>query len=370
MIPVPKMMRLPRQPLLRHLLLAVVAGAALLLITSGLGSFQDFEIGEIATYAIVIAGLSVLTGVNGQISLGHGAFMAVGAYTFAYLQMHSSMPLVVELLAAVGAAAVLGLVVGIPATRLKGPYLAGMTLILALGIPQLADKYNSVFGGDQGLTTLPPNPPGSIDPQRWLAWIQILGALIVMVLLANLLRSRFGRSMRAVRDNEIAASLAGIHVPRTKIMAFVVSAGCAGLAGAFLGLSTGIVNTGEFALTLSIYLLAGMVLGGAGTLVGAWWGGVVLVFLPQWSSSLSKSFSLGSSASANLAVVIYGLVLIVVMMLAPGGIQGGVRWLVRRLTPAGRTGASQPSPVAAGAGSSQAPGTGALATSNTERTSP
>lgn len=362
--------RLPNQPLVRHLILAVLAGLGFWLLTSGLGSFRDFEIGEIATYAIVVAGLSVLTGVNGQISLGHGAFMAIGAYTFAYLQMHSSMPLVVELLAAVAAAAVLGLIVGIPATRLKGPYLAGMTLILALGIPQLADKYNSVFGGDQGLTTLPPNPPGSVDPQRWLSWIEILGALIVMVLLANLLRSRFGRSMRAVRDNEIAASLAGIHVPRTKVLAFVVSAGCAGLAGAFLGLSTGIVNTGEFALTLSIYLLAGMVLGGAGTLVGAWWGGVVLVFLPQWSSSLSKDFSLGSSASANLAVVIYGLVLIVVMMLAPGGIQGGIRWLGQRLASRGGRGTSRPTPVATGAGSSQEPDTGALATSNTERTSP
>lgn len=362
------MIRLPNQALLRHLILAVLAGVGFWLLTSNLGSFRDFEVGEIATYAIVVAGLSVLTGVNGQISLGHGAFMAIGAYCFAYLQMHSSLPFGVELLAAVGAAAALGVIVGIPATRLKGPYLAGMTLILALGIPQLADKYNSVFGGDQGLTTLPPTPPGSIDPQRWLAWIQILGALVVMVLLANLLRSRFGRSMRAVRDNEIAASLAGIHVPRTKVLAFVVSAGCAGLAGAFLGLSTGIVNTGEFALTLSIYLLAGMVLGGAGTLMGAWWGGVVLVFLPQWSTGLSKDFSLGSSASANLAVVIYGLVLIVVMMLAPGGIQGGFRWLAQWVRSRGRLGMSRPTPVAAGAGSSREPDTGALASSNTERT--
>ncbi len=361
-------LRLPTQPLVRHLILAVLAGVGFWLLTSNLGSYRDFEIGEIAVYATVVAGLSVLTGANGQISLGHGAFMAVGAYTFAYMQMHTSMPMAVELLAAIAAAAVLGLVVGIPATRLKGPYLAGMTLILALGIPQLADKYNSIFGGDQGLTTLPPNPPGSIDPQRWLAWIQILGALLVMVVLANLLRSRFGRAMRAVRDNEIAASLAGIHVPRTKVLAFVVSAACAGLAGAFLGLSTGIVNTGEFALTLSIYLLAGMVLGGAGTLVGAWWGGVVLVFLPQWSSSLSKDFSLGSSASANLAVVIYGLVLIVVMMLAPGGIQGGIRWLAQRVLPGRRPGSLQPTPVAAGAGSLREPDTGTLATSNTERT--
>ena len=362
-------LRLPTQPLVRHLVLAVLAGAALYLITSGLGSFRDFEIGEIATYAIVVAGLSVLTGINGQISLGHGALMAVGAYTFAYLQTNHNLPLIVMFLAAIAASALLGLIVGIPATRLSGPYLAGMTLILALGIPQLADKYSSVFGGDQGLTTLPPTPPGTIDPQRWLSWIQIFGALVVMVLLANLLRSRFGRSMRAVRDNEIAASLAGINVSRTKVMAFAVSSGCAGLAGAFLGLSTGIVNTGEFALTLSIYLLAAMVLGGAGTLAGAWWGGILLVFLPQWSDSLAKNFSLGSSASANLAVVIYGLVLIVVMMVAPGGIQGTARLLMRRWAPAGRRVTPQPVPVATGAGSPGGLDTGALATNN-ERTSP
>jgi branched-chain amino acid transport system permease protein len=365
---VPKL-RLPTQPLVRHLMLAVLAGVGFWLLTSQLGSFRDFEIGEIATYAIVVAGLSVLTGVNGQISLGHGALMAIGAYTFAYLQNHHNLPLIVMFLASIAAAAVVGLIVGIPATRLSGPYLGGMTLILALGIPQLADKYSSVFGGDQGLTTLPPTPPGSIDPQRWLSWIEIFGALIVMVLLANLLRSRFGRSMRAVRDNEIAASLSGIHVPRTKVMAFVISSGCAGLAGAFLGLSTGIVNTGEFALTLSIYLLAAMVLGGAGSLAGAWWGGVLLVFLPQWSDSLAKSFSLGSSVSANLAVVIYGLVLIVVMMVAPGGIQGGVRFVGRRLVASRRTAASLPVPVAAGAGSSEGLDT-ALHISSTERTTP
>ncbi len=361
--------RLPRQPLLRHLLLAILAGLGFYILTSNLSSFRNFEVGEIAVYAMVIAGLSVLTGTNGQISLGHGAFMAVGAYCFAYIQIHHNMSLIWMFLASIAAAALLGLIVGIPATRLKGPYLAGMTLILAVGIPQLADKYSGIFGGDQGLATLPPNPPGSIDPQRWLAWMEIFAALVVMVLLANLLHSRFGRSMRAVRDNEIAASLAGLHVPRTKVLAFVVSAGCAGLAGAFLGLTTGIVNTGEFTPTLSIYLLAGMVLGGAGTLGGAWWGGILLVFLPQWSTGLAKDFSLGSSASANLAVVFYGLVLIVVMMLAPGGIQGGVRWLVRRLSSRVQPGAPRPIPVADGGGSEE-PETGTLASSNPERTLP
>jgi branched-chain amino acid transport system permease protein len=328
----PRRLRLPAQPLARHLTVAVVGGVILYFVTSSLSPYNDFQVGEIALYVIALAGLSLLTGVNGQISLGHGAFMAVGAYTVALLMTHTQLNFIVELLAAVGAAAVLGVLIGIPATRLKGPYLAGMTLLLALALPPIADKWSNTFGGDQGLTTTVPTAPGSINPEQWLCWIQIAGALITLVLLADLLQSRFGRSFRAVRDNEVAASLAGIHVARTKVLAFAVSAACAGLAGAFLGLSTGVVNTGEFPLTLSIQLLAAMVLGGTGSLLGMWWGAILLVYLPQWSTSLSGHFNLGSGANAYLATIIFGAVLIVVMIAAPTGIQGGLRWTWARIT--------------------------------------
>jgi len=319
-------LRLPRQPMIRNLLLALCGAGILYFVTSLLSPYNDYLVGEIALYLIALAGLSLLTGVTGQISLGHGAFMAVGAYTVALLMTHTQLNFIVELLAAIGAAAVLGLLIGVPATRLKGPYLAGMTLLVALALPPIADRWTTTFGGDQGLTTTVPNAPGTINPEEWLAWIQIIGALITLVLLANLLRSRFGRSFRAVRDDEISASLAGIHVARTKVMAFVISAACAGLAGAFLGLSTGVVNTGEFPLTLSIQLLAAMVLGGTGSLMGMWWGAILLVYLPQWSTSLSSHFNLGSGASAYLATIVFGAVLIVVMLIAPTGMQGGLRW--------------------------------------------
>lgn len=322
-------LRLPRQPMIRNLLLALCGAGILYLVTSLLSPYNDYLVGEIALYLIALAGLSLLTGVTGQISLGHGAFMAVGAYTVALLMTHTQLNFIVELLAAIGAAAVLGLVIGVPATRLKGPYLAGMTLLVALALPPIADRWTTTFGGDQGLTTTVPNAPGTINPEEWLAWIQIIGALITLVLLANLLRSRFGRSFRAVRDDEISASLAGIHVARTKVMAFVISAACAGLAGAFLGLSTGVVNTGEFPLTLSIQLLAAMVLGGTGSLMGMWWGAILLVYLPQWSTSLSSHFNLGGGVSAYLATIIFGAVLIVVMLIAPTGMQGGLRWVWR-----------------------------------------
>ena len=162
-------LRLPRQPLLRHLLFALVGAGVLYLITIQLSPYNDFLVGEIALYVIALAGLSLLTGVNGQISLGNGAFMAVGAYTVALLMTHTQLNFFVELLAAIGAAAVLGLAIGIPATRLKGPYLAGMTLLVALALPPIADKWTSVFGGDQGLTTIVPTAPGTINPEQWLA---------------------------------------------------------------------------------------------------------------------------------------------------------------------------------------------------------
>jgi branched-chain amino acid transport system permease protein len=203
--------------------------------------------------------------------------------------------------------------------------------MLALGLPQLSAQYGSVFGGEQGLTTTPPVAPGSVSSEEWLTWIQLLCALVVIVLLANLVRSRFGRAFRAVRDDEIAAAVSGIHVARTKVLAFAISAGCAGLGGALLSLSTGVVNVGEFPLSLSIALLAAMVLGGAGSLIGIWWGAVALVYMPTWSSSLSQHLSLGNAAAAYLSDAFFGAVLIVAMLVAPTGIQGGLRWLGRRV---------------------------------------
>jgi branched-chain amino acid transport system permease protein len=324
--------RLPRQPLVRHLLVALVGGVFFFLLTNNLSDFNNFEVGQIAYFAIAIAGLSLLTGLNGQISLGQGAFVAVGAYTMAEVQTHHPLNLVLELVISVVVTAAVSLFIAIPATRLRGPYLAGMTLLFALALPFLSDKYASFFGGDQGLTTIPPSPPGSISAAKWLAWIQILCALVVMVLLANLISSRFGRSFRAVRDNEVAAALAGVHVARTKVTAFVVCSSCAGLAGALLALSSGVVNTGEFPLSLSIYILAGMVVGGTGTLAGAWWGAILVVYLPnQWSQSLANTFNLNHLVAANMAVIIFGAVLILAMLLAPRGIQGGVRWVVAHL---------------------------------------
>ena len=208
------------------------------------GSFRDYQIAEVAVYVVAVAGLTFLIGLSGQISIGNGAFMAVGAYVAALLIIHLNWPLPVVLVAAAAATALVGGVLGVAAARLRGPYLAGATLIFAVALPSLANRYASLLGGDQGLSvniTVPSGLGASFPLTRWQAWITCATALVTLVLLANLASSRIGRSWRAVRDDEVAAALAGLNVARLRVLAFVVSAASAGLAGALLAITTGLV---------------------------------------------------------------------------------------------------------------------------------
>jgi branched-chain amino acid transport system permease protein len=291
---------------------------------------------EVACYVVAVAGLTVLVGMSGQISIGHGAFMAIGAYAAGLMIIHLGWPLVAVLVASAAVAAVGGAVVGVAAARLRGPYLAGATLLLAVALPSVATKYAGVFGGDQGLNVSVATP-GFLGPAfpvtRWQAWLTCGFALVTLVLLANLARSRVGRSWRAVRDDEVAAALSGLNVARLRILAFVVSAACAGLAGALLAVTTSIVSPGAFTLTLSIALLTGAVLGGLGSLPGALWGSLVLVLVPTYVTDVAASHGLSSSAGSNIPVAAYGVVLIVVMLVFPDGIQGALRRLFKPMTP-------------------------------------
>ena len=188
--------------LLRHLAAAIVLGLILVLLTIWLDPFRDYQMAEIACYVIAVAGLTALVGLSGQISLGNGAFMAIGAYSAALLQLHWHWPLYAVLLASIVITAASGAVVGVAAARLRGPYLAGATLLLAVALPSLALSDNSLFGGDQGLTVVANTPAflgASFPLTRWQAWLTCGCALIILVLLANLARSRVGRSWRAAR---------------------------------------------------------------------------------------------------------------------------------------------------------------------------
>jgi branched-chain amino acid transport system permease protein len=239
------------------------------------------------------------------------------------------MPLAAALVLATVVTAIAGVIAGAAAARLRGPYLAGATLALAVGLPALANRFPKFLGASNGLTTIPPIPPAGLGEtfplERWQAWIACLGALVTYILLANLVRSRIGRSFRAVRDDEVAAELAGLHVARTQVLAFVVSAACAGLAGGLLVVVSGLAAPGAFPLALSVALLTGVVLGGLGSLLGAVWGAAALVLVPSWADSASTSLGLSNNVQANLALAVYGVVLIGLMLAAPAGIQGAVR---------------------------------------------
>jgi branched-chain amino acid transport system permease protein len=323
--------------LARHAGAAVLVGIVLLILSIRLGPFRDFQIAEVAAYVTAVAGLTYLIGLSGQVSLGNGAFMAIGAYVAALLALHLHWPLELVFAAGAVAGAVSGGIVGVAAARLRGPYLAGATLMLAVALPSLADKYAGLLGGDQGLgfnITTPAFLGATFPPTRWLAWIACIGALVTLILLANLGRSRIGRSWRALRDNEVAASLAGLNVARMQILAFVVSSACAGLGGALLAAVSAIVSPGAFTLTLSIGLITGAILGGLGSLIGAVWGAVVLVFVPTYIQDVATSHGLSSAASSNVPIAAYGVVLILVMLLFPTGIQGGLRRLLGPAAPA------------------------------------
>jgi branched-chain amino acid transport system permease protein len=221
-------------------------------------------------------------------------------------------------------------VAGLAAARLRGPYLAGLTLVVAVALPAVATVYHSVFHGDQGLSVYLPPVPDALGPdfplERWQAWFAVAAALLTLLVLANLVRGRFGRSMRAIRDNEVAASLAGIPVARVQVTAFVVSAACAGLGGGMFAVLSQSVSPDAFTLTLSLNLLLAVVIGGAGSLAGAVWGSLLLVLLRYWADQLTGNLpvspGLRTRLAGNLPLAVFGLLLIVVMVAAPGGVQG------------------------------------------------
>ncbi|HEX9337266.1 MAG TPA: branched-chain amino acid ABC transporter permease [Pseudonocardiaceae bacterium] len=327
----------PASALLRHLLWSAVGLAVLYGVSVSLSQFQDLQLAQICYTAIAAAGLTVLSGLSGQISLGHGAFMAVGAYSTALLITNQQWPLAVVLVVSTVITAVVGLVVGAAAARLRGPYLAGATLALALGLPTLANYHGlrDQLGGANGLTVAPSPPPLALGEdfplERWQAWICGLCLVITLFVLSNIVTSRIGRDMRLLREDEDAAALSGVRVARTQVLAFSVSAACAGLGGALLAWVNSLAAPGAFPLTLSLSLLTAAVLGGLGSLAGAVYGSVIVTLLPTWSTDLAQSAHLSQAIYANIPLVVYGVVLFVVIVLFPGGLQAGLVRLWRAL---------------------------------------
>jgi branched-chain amino acid transport system permease protein len=321
--------------------------AIALVLTYFLSADTDFNLAVGASMAIVILGLSFLTGASGQVSLGNGAFMGVGAYAVAIVGHHNGTPpIIVSLVIATLAGAAIGLIIGLPGTRLRGPYLAGLTIAFAVAFSSILSVFGSWTGGDAplGLRSLTPTPgfiislvgqgPKSLAAANmWLADVGILTAGVAFFFMANLFKSRTGRAMRLVRENDVAAELSGISLPHARIVAFMVSAAYAGLGGGLATIVDGSAQPTQYGLGLSITILSLLVIGGIGTLSGALIGGLIFAYSSTWIDWIESKTGISQTSNfgANLKGIIFGLALILIMMLAPLGIAGAIKSLATRL---------------------------------------
>jgi len=295
-------------------------------------NYRVFQFNLVLVYAVAILGLNILTGFNGQFSLGHGAFYAIGAYTAAILMDRVGMPYWATLPLSGVVCFLFGFLMGFPALRLAGHYLAVATLGLALAVPQLL-KYKHLeayTGGVQGIVLVKPDPPFTfrfldqpLNADRWLYFFTLLVTIIMFVLAWNLLRGRVGRALIAIRDHPIAAAVMGINLPMFKSLTFGVSAAFTGVGGALGAIVIAFVSPDSFLLPLSIFLLVGMVVGGLASIPGAFIGAIFIQFVPNIADELSKS----------APAAIYGVLLIMLMYLMPTGVMGLVRRLWARWQP-------------------------------------
>jgi len=302
--------------------ISIAIGAVLLFISGRVDELRSYQGAQVAIFAIAISSIVLLTGFSGQISLGHGALMAVGGYSAVLVQSHLNLPYPIAFLigGAVGGAA--GFLLGIAAARLQGPYLAGTTLALAVGIPSLANQFH-ILGGEQGLTfdigTAPSWIGKDFSQYRWFFWVSVIAALLNYWLLRNLLSTRYGRRWRAVRANPTAAALAGINVGKAKVLAFTLSSAVAGLAGSLYAMLLGLVAPLAFTLTLSFTLITGAVLAGVSNLGGSIVGAVVLVAIPEISGSITSHLGGSEKVTSNLPGLITSVLLVATVLFAPNG---------------------------------------------------
>jgi branched-chain amino acid transport system permease protein len=303
---------------------------ALLVLPFLVKNYRVFQFNLVLVYAIAVLGLNILTGFNGQISLGHGAFYAFGAYTAAILMDRLGVPYWATLPAAGLVCFCFGFLMGFPALRLAGHYLALATFALALAVPQLLKykRIEGVTGGVQGIVLNKPEAPFSFSlfgqpfsADRWLYFFTLMVAALMFLLAWNLLRGRVGRALIAIRDHPIAATAMGINLPVFKSLTFGVSAAFTGVAGALGAIVVAFVSPDSFTVQLSIFLLVGVVVGGLASIPGAIFGGIFIQFVPNIADEISKS----------APAAIYGLVLIGFMYLLPMGVMGGIYKLWFRL---------------------------------------
>ncbi len=276
-------------------------------------------------YAIVAVGLMLLAGFTGQFSIGHAAFMGVGAYTEAYLAI-KGWPFPLSLACAMGLSAAVGVLVGLPALRVKGMYLGIATLSFGFIVEEVMARWEHVTGGNAG-KAVPPLSAFGFKAESDLAFyfvclVCVLGATLVVL---NLLRAPTGRAFVAIRDSEISAQSMGIHLARYKSMSFALSAALAGLGGALYAHKMAFISPDQFSLVQSIDLLLMVVIGGLGSIHGAFFGAIFLIGMPQLIAIGKDYLPAAIGGATGLQAVVYGVVLIAFVMFEPMGIYG--RWL-------------------------------------------
>ena len=307
-------------PLLTVAIVVVVACA----LPFVLGNYRVFQLTLAWSYAIALLGLNMLTGYNGQISLGHGAFYAIGAYVAAILMDKLGLPYWATIPAAGAVCLVAGFLFGLPALRLEGLYLALATFALGVAMPQIL-KHKSIehwTGGVQGIVIIKPDAPevlGRLSQDQWLYFFTFAWVVLLFVVGWNLLRGRVGRAMVAIRDQPVAAQAMGVNTALYKSLTFGVSAMYTGIAGALGAIAVQFVAPDSFGIFLSISLLVGIVVGGLASISGAIYGALFIQFVPNIADQISKA----------APWAIYGVFLLAFMYLMPTGVAGFVRmvWL-------------------------------------------
>ena len=305
-------------------------GVALLLVLACalpffIANYRVFQMTLVLAYSIALLGLNMLTGYNGQISLGHGAFYAIGAYTAAILMDKAGFPYWATIPVAGAICFIAGFLFGLPALRLEGLYLALATFALGIAMPQIL-KHKSIegwTGGVQGIVIVKPDAPAwtGISQDQWLYFFTLAWVMLLFVLGWNLLRGRIGRAMVAIRDQPIAAQAMGVNTAMVKSLTFGVSALYTGVAGALGAIAVQFVAPDSFGIFLSITLLSGIVIGGLASISGAFFGALFIQFIPNVADEVSKA----------APWAIYGIVLIAFMYGMPTGVAGFVRLMRARL---------------------------------------
>src|ERR1019366_4812352 len=289
------------------------------------GNYRVFQLTLVLAYSIALLGLNMLTGYNGQISLGHGAFYAIGAYTAAILMDKGGMPYWATIPIAGVVCLVAGFLFGLPALRLEGLYLALATFALGVAMPQIL-KHQSLehwTGGVQGIVIIKPDPPAwlNVSQDQWLYFFTLAWVVLLFILAWNLLRGRVGRAMVAIRDQPVAAQAMGVNTALYKSLTFGVSALYTGVAGALGAIAVQFVAPDSFTIFLSITLVVGVVIGGLASISGAIYGALFIQFVPNFADQISKA----------APWAIYGVFLLAFMYVMPTGVAAFIRMVRARL---------------------------------------